>query len=135
MTKFDTGNLKLNRTGNTDALEPIPQGTFTFERGDITKQQGLRLKVQIPDGVTTADGRQLTVSDIYDTRNQRPIDFGAQLADYITMGVHGVVIPGVQPAPKEFCLETDTADTSFAAMVPQLKQAIEKKFSPLTRFS
>jgi hypothetical protein len=135
MISFDRGNFKLDRTGDFDALEPIPDGTFTFERGDIDKEQGLRLKIQIPDGVTAPNGRQLTVSDIYDTKNQRHIDFGAQFADYITMGVHGVVIPGVQPAPREFCLGRDIAQNSFAAMVPQLKETIEKQVSPLTRFS
>ena len=135
MTNLDDGNLKLDRSGDTGSPEQVPPGTFTFQRGDISKQQGLRLRVQIPDGVKTPDGRQLTVSDLYDTKKQRHIDYGAQIADYITMGVHGVVIPGVQVAPREFCKSFVTADSSFADMVPQLKAAIAEQESPHNRIS
>ncbi|KIW87786.1 uncharacterized protein Z519_11760 [Cladophialophora bantiana CBS 173.52] len=133
ITDLDTGTLKLDRYGDTSRLEDIPEGTFTFQRGDITKQQGLRLRVQIPDGEKAPDGRQLTVSDIYDTKTQRHIGFGAQIADYIKVGVHGVVIGGVQVAPREFCPSFDTANTSFTDMVPQLKAAIAKQASPHNR--
>lgn len=135
MTKLDTGNLKLDRSGDAGSLEPLPTGTFTFQRGDISKQQGLRLRVQIPDGVKAPNGRQLTVSDIYDTKKQRHTDYGAQIADYITMGVHGVVIPGVTVAPRQFCPGTSIADQSFADMVPQLKASIAEQVSPFSRIS
>lgn len=135
MTKLDTGNLKLDASGDAGSLEAIPDGSFTWQRGDIRLHQGLRLRVQIPDGVKGPDGRQLTVSDIYDTKNQRHVNYGAQVADYITMGVHGVVIPHVAVAPREFCPSFSAAESSFEAMVPHLKTVIAEQVSSHNRIS
>ncbi|KAF2225803.1 hypothetical protein BDZ85DRAFT_294246 [Elsinoe ampelina] len=100
-------NLQLDIQGTGSNLVPVPDGTYTWQRGDIAKHQGLRLHIQIPDGVvgTGPDnkGRQLTVSDIVDTSNQQNILYAAQFADYITMSVSGVGIAGGQPAEAQFC--------------------------------
>jgi hypothetical protein len=96
--------LDADGTGNN--LIDLPDGTFTWERGNIDKSRGLRLRVQIPDGVKGTGknaGRQLTVTDIFDTDTQSSIRFGAQIADYITMSVNGVVIPGGKPAAPLSC--------------------------------
>ncbi|KAJ9662005.1 hypothetical protein H2201_006294 [Coniosporium apollinis] len=134
--KFDTGNFRLDPTGDGDqgSLQRLPHGTFVFQRGDISKEQGLRLRIQIPDGVKNAEGRQLTVSDIYDTKTQRHIKYGAQFADYITMGVRAVAIPGGQPAPAEYCVGSEkTAVESFADMVPMLQRKIAMEVTPFAR--
>ena len=137
MHAFDTSNFKLDPTGDGESLKDIPEGTFTFQRGDINKQQGLRLRIQIPSGVTNDEGRQLTVSDIYDTKEEKHIAYGAQFADYITMSVHGVAITGGSPAPAEFCLRQSSvaasASASFEEMLPLLRQKIQDQASPLKR--
>jgi hypothetical protein len=48
-------------------------------------------------------GRQLTVSDIFDNKTNMYIEYGGQIADYISMGVSAVTIKGENPAPPEFC--------------------------------
>ena len=118
IVKFDTDNFRLDPIGDGDeaSLVDIPAGTFVWQRGDITNERGLRLRVQIPDGVRSLDGqRQLTVSDIYDTRLKRHIRYGAQFADYIIMGVSVVINPG-EPAPAEFGL--DDANPTFPSSLP-----------------
>lgn len=64
---------------------------------------GLRLHVQIPQGMLSDEGVQLTVSDIFDTQTQSFINYGAQLADCITMGVSVVVIDDVAVAASITC--------------------------------
>jgi len=85
----------------------VPTGTFRWQRGNLAKNMGLRLQVQIPAGVvgTGPDnkGRQMTVSDIVDTSNNQNIMYGAQFADYITMTVKGVGIGGGRPADPLAC--------------------------------
>jgi hypothetical protein len=85
----------------------VPAGTFLWQRGNISKNMGLRLQIQIPDGVVGKGsgnkGRQLTVSDIVDTSNNQNMLYGAQFADYITMTVKGVGIPGGRPADPLAC--------------------------------
>jgi len=52
----------------------------------------------------TNDGsRLLTVSDIYDKSKGVYVKYAAQFADYVTMGVAGVAIPGDQPSPAASC--------------------------------
>lgn len=133
---FDTTNFKLNPNGDGESLEDIPEGTFDFQRGDIAKQQGLRLRIQIPAGIKNKEGRQLTVSDIYDTKLEKHIMFGAQFADYITMGVHGVAISGAHAAPPEFCLGGSNlaASAPFEEMIPLLQQKIQNQASAFARF-
>jgi hypothetical protein len=105
MKGFDTGNLQLDSSGEGD-LVPIPKGTFQFQRGSLQAGMGLRLRIKIPDGTTgTGDleGKQLTVSDIFDSQTKTNIIFGAQFADYISMGVNGVGISGGKPAKPRPC--------------------------------
>jgi hypothetical protein len=87
-----------------DSLIPVPESWFEFQRGDIKKKQGLRLRIQNNTAQKTNDRRRLlTVSDIYDKSKGVYINYGAQFADYITMGVAGVVIPGDKPSPAAPC--------------------------------
>ncbi|KAH6844692.1 hypothetical protein B0I37DRAFT_433185 [Chaetomium sp. MPI-CAGE-AT-0009] len=113
MLSFDTANFQLDVDGTGQDLQPIPDGTFTWVRGDIDKNMGLRLRVQIPEGTMgTGDneGRQLTVSDIFDTSTNRYIEYGGQFADYITMGVSAVTIQGTTAGPAQFCPEVPSSD-------------------------
>ncbi|KAK1750174.1 hypothetical protein QBC47DRAFT_126078 [Echria macrotheca] len=99
---FNTATFQLDIEGTGQNMVDVPDGTFRWQRGNIAKNAGLRLQVQIPDGVVGTGennrGRQLTVSDIVDTKNGQNILFGAQFADYITMTVKGVAISGGTPA-------------------------------------
>ncbi|KAK4141062.1 uncharacterized protein C8A04DRAFT_39391 [Dichotomopilus funicola] len=106
MVEFNTANFRLDVDGSSQDLQDIPDGTFTWVRGDINKKMGLRLKVEIPKGTMGTgqnEGRELTVSDIFDTNTSKYIEFGGQFADYVTMGVSAVVIKGDNAAPAEFC--------------------------------
>lgn len=106
MVDFNSSSFKLDQDGTGDNLVDPPQGTFTWVRGDVTKQMGLRLRIQIPDGVKGTganEGRQMTVSDLIDTNNNSNVQFGAQFADYILMGVKGVVNTGVHVAEPLAC--------------------------------
>ncbi len=104
--EFFTANFKLDVDETGENLQPILAGTFTWVRGDIKKYVGLRLRIQVPEGVVGTEGnagRQLTVSDMVDTSNSENILYAAQFADYITMSVNSVVIPGGEPAPARAC--------------------------------
>jgi hypothetical protein len=108
MNKFDTGAFKLDtsggRDGDSDNFIPVPPSWFEFQRGDIKKKQGLRLRIQNNTALKTNDGsRLLTVSDIYDKSKDVYVNYGAQFADYITMGVAGVAIAGDQPSSAMSC--------------------------------
>ncbi|TFA99040.1 hypothetical protein CCMA1212_009082 [Trichoderma ghanense] len=106
MREFAASKFMLDVDGTGENLQPVPAGTFTWVRGDIKKYMGLRLHIQVPDGVVGTDGnegRQLTVSDLVDTSNSQNVLYGAQFADYITMSVNGVVIPGGEPEPAQEC--------------------------------
>jgi hypothetical protein len=85
---FDTSSLVLVKS--EDNQISLPDGIITWVRG--APPMGLRPHVQIPEGMLNDAGIQMTVSDIYDTQTQNLITYGAQFADYITMGVSGVVI-------------------------------------------
>jgi hypothetical protein len=109
---FNTANFQLDFDGTGQDLQPIPDGTFTWVRGDIDNKMGLRLRIQIPKGTTGTgdnDGRQLTVSDIFDTSTNRYIEYGGQFADYITMGVSAVAIKG-KKAEAQFCPKVPSKD-------------------------
>lgn len=108
INKFDTGSFKLDTSGaqdgDSDNFIPVPTSWFEFQRGDIKKKQGLRLRIQNNTGQKTNDGsRLLTVSDIYDKSKSVFINYGAQFADYVTMGVAGVAIEGDKPSPAASC--------------------------------
>jgi hypothetical protein len=105
---FDTSSFQLDVDGTGQDLQPIPDGTFNWVRGNIDQKMGLRLRVQIPPGTMgTGDnaGRQLTVSDIFDNSTNKYIEYGGQFADYITMGVGAVTISSGSPTPAQFCPE------------------------------
>jgi hypothetical protein len=108
INNFDTGAFKLDasggRDGDSDNFIPVPASWFEFQRGDIKKKQGLRLRIQNNTAQKTNDGsRLLTVGDIYDKSKGVYVKYGAQFVDYITMGVAGVAIPGDQPSPAASC--------------------------------
>lgn len=107
MVDFDSDSFMLDQDGTGSDPIPAPAGTFTWARGDITKKMGLRLHIQIPDGVKGTGGkagRQLTVTDLVDkSNNNLNIKYGAQFADHIHMGVNGVAIAGVHAAEAQLC--------------------------------
>jgi len=112
----------------------VPAGTFRWQRGNIAKNMGLRLQVQIPDGVVGTGennkGRQLTVSDIVDTSNNQNIMYGAQFADYIRMTVKGVAISGGTPAdplpcPRRTARLGLAANASALAAEPEVEKACD----------
>lgn len=119
----------------------VPEGTFNWQRGDIDKNMGLRLQVKIPDGVLGSGpdnkGRQLTVSDIVDSKTGNNIMYGAQFADYITMTVKGVAIAGGKPADPLPCFQWQAlaANGGLAMMAADVKpcDASTAKHTPGTR--
>ncbi|KAF2259588.1 hypothetical protein CC78DRAFT_524532 [Lojkania enalia] len=88
------------RRGNLDEMIPVPDGTFQFLRGDISKGWGLHLKVKIPASHSVAhNGRTLNCSDLFDLNNGgQYVRYGSQFADYVTMSVSGVVGTTVERA-------------------------------------
>ena len=86
-----------------------PEKIFVWQRGDITKFQGLRFTIQIPKGMKGKDGKQLTVTNIYDTRKSAHLRYGGQIADRTTMAVSAVTIDGGNPAPMENCFGSESA--------------------------
>lgn len=95
---FNTKNFQLDVGGtkdpaNPDNLRDLPPSVFNWQRGDITKNEGLRLQVKIPDDMTGINGQALNVSNIWDKVQKKHVKFGAQFADYITMAVSAVTIP------------------------------------------
>lgn len=98
MVDFSPDSFQLDVDGTGNNLVDPPKDTFTWVRGDVSKHQGLRLHVEIPKGTMgTGDnaGRQLTVSDMIDTSNSQYVKYGAQFADYIHVGLSGVVMENV----------------------------------------
>ncbi|KAJ5083111.1 hypothetical protein N7532_012154 [Penicillium argentinense] len=95
--EFEESVFQLDQHGaesNTQDLVPLPANTIKYERG--SKGAGLRLRIQVPPGTAGTgpmQGKQLTVSDIFDTSNNQYISYGAQFADHIKMGVRGVAAP------------------------------------------
>jgi hypothetical protein len=109
MYDADFSSFLLDRTGkrrgNIREMSPVPDGVFDWsDRGDITKNMGLHLRVSIPKGMKTDDGsRDLNVSDLFDQNNGgRYVHYGSQFADYIFMSVSGIVGPKPSKAPKEW---------------------------------
>lgn len=109
MYDADFSSFLLDRTGkrrgNVREMGPVPDGVFDWtDRGDITKNMGLHLRVSIPKGMKTDDGsRDLNVSDLFDQNNGgRYVHYGSQFADYIFMSVSGIVGPKPSKAPKEW---------------------------------
>jgi hypothetical protein len=92
------------REGDDQDLRDLPAGTITWPRGDISQRQGLNLRIQVPNGVLGNSQQELTVGDIWDTQRQRYIQYGAQFADYILMGVTGVVTDDMVTVDPEPCI-------------------------------
>lgn len=130
MQKFVTSTFRLDVEGTGENMIPVPEKTFRWQRGDISKQMGLRLQVQIPDGVVGTGpnnkGRQLTVSDIVDNSNGQNITYGAQFADYITLTVKGVAISGGSPAAALPC-PGETARLALNAAVTPCNAKVAKR--------
>ncbi|KAI1320783.1 hypothetical protein F5Y16DRAFT_389559 [Xylariaceae sp. FL0255] len=107
MMSVDFSTLMLDINGTGQGMVPVPAGAYQWVRGNINKQMGLRLHIQIPDGWVGKgpenNGHQLTVSDIVDTGNNENIQYASQFADYITMGTKGVGISPVPKAELQFC--------------------------------
>ncbi|KAJ1323027.1 hypothetical protein MN608_11881 [Microdochium nivale] len=104
--EFASDSFQLDQDGTGNNLVPAPDGTFTWVRGDIDHNQGLRMHIQIPKGVTGTgdnDGRQLTVGDLVDTNNGQNVKFGAQFADYMKVGVSAVVKDAEKVAEPKGC--------------------------------
>lgn len=87
--------VKTTGTANREDLEDIKDidQIFQFQRGDINKNQGLRFRVKVPDGLIGHHKQQLTVSNIYDTDTGQHIRYGGQIADYVQMSVSASAIP------------------------------------------
>lgn len=118
---FSTFMLDINGTG--EDMVPVPPATYQWVRGNIDKQMGLRLHIQVPDGVVGTgpdnNGCQLTVSDIVDTGNDENIQYGAQFADRITMGTKGVGIAPVPTDDLKFCPQVPTKGPSDDVGLPR----------------
>lgn len=109
--------LQLDQSGNKDQsnLVQVPESWYNWQRGDITKQMGLRLQIKAPVGAKADNGNLLTVSDIYDTNTSFYIQYGAQFADYIKMSVSAVVADGTAADP-QFCPKAGGPDNFMAMM-------------------
>lgn len=115
---FNTSTLSLDIEGTGNNTVPIPDGTITFTRGNIDAHMGLRLQIQVPAGVVGTGpnnkGRQLTVSDLWDSSTNLNTNYGAQFTDYIQMSVSGVVAtPPSKPVP-QLCPGSQSAVASTA---------------------
>ena len=119
INSFDTKQFLLDTGGtsgdpNPDNLKPVPPEVFKWQRGDITKKEGLRLQIQIPSGLKGKDGTQLTVSNIWDKGRKRHIQYGAQFADYITMSVSAVAINSTVADPLP-CYDPSASESGAGA--------------------
>jgi hypothetical protein len=110
-------------------FKKMPSRWFKFQRGNISKQQGLRLKIEIPDGTENDEERQLTVSDICDTQKEMNIQYGSQFAEYILIGVKWVASSGGKPTPAEICPVPKSAKGTLEELLPLLQQKIQSKVS------
>jgi hypothetical protein len=104
---FKTSNFRLD-VGDADDDSPDPQDlidipsperVFRFVRGDVSKNQGLRLHIEIPDDIRGPDNKKLSVSNIYDIQNNTHIRYGAQFADYIHIGLKAAIKPAKAAQP------------------------------------
>jgi hypothetical protein len=139
---FDTSNFvydtaKTSGSANQADLKPIanPEEVFVFTRGDITKQQGLRLQIRIPEGTEGKVGQQLNVSNIWDKKTKQHIRYGSQIADYVTMGVDAVVISGQQPAAPIPCYKPPSVANVESAMSDMGSTSSTVKTSKVGRVS
>ncbi|GAB1206309.1 hypothetical protein APSETT445_004994 [Aspergillus pseudonomiae] len=107
---FDTSNFQLDIHSTSDHALPDPKDlkpierseeVFQWQRGDISAKHGLRIKIEIPKDRLDKYGKPLPVSNIYDTRTKRHIRYGAQFADYFTMGISAMGVKGKAANPEK----------------------------------
>ena len=114
---FDTSTLSLDIEGTGNNTVPIPDGTITFTRGNIDAHIGLRLQIQVPAGVVGTGpnnkGRQLTVSDLWDSTTNLNTNYGAQFTDYIQMSISGVLATPAGPPVPQPCPGSQSAMASM----------------------
>ncbi|GIJ84913.1 hypothetical protein Asppvi_003764 [Aspergillus pseudoviridinutans] len=104
---FQESVFKLDyngRDGDEQDLRDLPEGTITWSRGHKEKKQGLHIHIEVPRGIVGNNNQELTVGDIWDTDRERYIQYGAQFADYIKMGVTGVVAKETVTVDPEPCI-------------------------------
>ncbi|GKZ38164.1 hypothetical protein AbraIFM66950_010159 [Aspergillus brasiliensis] len=118
---FDTSSFYFDVNSTSDSskpdpkdLKPIdkPEEVFQWQRGDISTKHGLRIKIEVPQGRKDKHGNQLLVSNIYDKRTQRHIKYGAQFADYFTMGISAMGAVGQKADPKPCYSPSSQAESS-----------------------
>ncbi|KAJ6078670.1 hypothetical protein N7467_008423 [Penicillium canescens] len=103
---FDTRSFKFDMNGTNDGaptdLKDIenPDKVFQWQRGNIKARAGLRIKIEVPKGLKDNNKQPLLVSHIYDTNKKLHIKYGAQFADYFTMGVSAMGIDGTTAQPQ-----------------------------------
>ncbi|KNG87654.1 hypothetical protein ANOM_004148 [Aspergillus nomiae NRRL 13137] len=90
---FDTRNFQFH--------------VFQWQRGDISTKHGLRIKFEVPKDRLDKHGKPLLVSNIYDTRTKWHIKYGAQFADYFTMGISAMGVKGKAANPEK-CYQPST---------------------------
>ncbi|KAE8355651.1 hypothetical protein BDV28DRAFT_155258 [Aspergillus coremiiformis] len=107
---FDINSTSDNTPPKSEDLKPIdkPEEVFHWQRGDISKKKGLRIKIEVPQGRKGKHGQQLLVSNIYDKEKQVHIRYGAQFADYFTIGVSAAGKAG-KPATAQDCYKPPAA--------------------------
>lgn len=96
MHQADFSSFRLDPTGlrrqNPYHMVDVPEGTFTWARGDIANCQGLHLRVELPKQRATKVDRDLNLSDLYDVNHGgQYVKYGSQFADYIFISVSGIV--------------------------------------------
>ncbi|KAF8453890.1 hypothetical protein BDZ91DRAFT_853127 [Kalaharituber pfeilii] len=103
---FDLRNLKLAMDSKQKEMISLSDtdDIVTFPRGALPKRStdypgAMRIHISVPrtEKYKSKDpgvDRYLTVSDIWDTSKRTYIEYGAQFADYIMMGVTGVANSG-----------------------------------------
>jgi hypothetical protein len=123
---FNTASFMLDKAGDGTDLVPLPDGTITWQRGDITKNQGLRVSIQVPPGTLGNNGQPLSVSDIWDTNTGMHINYGAQFADYIKMTVGGVTIKGTA-APAQSCPGATQANLATNGQISNVETLVAKE--------
>ncbi|KAL2827347.1 hypothetical protein BDW59DRAFT_160313 [Aspergillus cavernicola] len=109
---FQESIFKLDyngREGDEQDLRDLPEGTITWLRGDKDKKQGLHLHIEVPRGTVGNSNQELAVGDIWDTERERYIQYGAQFADYIKMGVTGVVTKETVTVEPQPCISASRA--------------------------
>lgn len=130
-------NASYQDTSGDDTMS-VPEGTFSRVRGNIIHEMRLRLQIQNPNGVVgTGDneGRQLMVSDLIDTSNKTNINYDAQSADYLHVGVYPVAHPAHKVADSlDFPCEDYKPKSPTNSEKPQVFALMAVADSPKNKF-